>query len=64
MYCLMEWTAKRAAPDAFLRDGLAEPKIFVIGTEDALAESQSRRHYCALPGAATDPDDGQVWRPG
>ena len=37
-YQLKEWTAKRAAPDAFLRDVLAKPKIFVIGTEDELAK--------------------------
>jgi predicted nucleotidyltransferase len=36
VYSLKEWTAKRAAPDAFLRDVLAKPKIFVIGTEDEL----------------------------
>ena len=38
VYSLKEWTAKRAAPDAFLRDVLAKPKIFVIGTEDELAK--------------------------
>jgi len=35
---LVEWTAKRAAPDAFLRDVLAKPRIFVIGIEDELAK--------------------------
>jgi len=38
VYTLKEWTDKRAAPDAFLRDVLAKPKIFVIGTEDELAK--------------------------
>ena len=38
VYSLKEWTAKRAVPDAFLRDVLAKPKIFVIGTEDELAK--------------------------
>ena len=38
VYSLKEWTAKRAAPDGFLRDVLAKPKIFVIGTEDELAK--------------------------
>lgn len=38
VYTLKEWTAKRATPDAFLRDVLAKPKIFVIGTEDELAK--------------------------
>jgi len=38
VYSLKEWAAKRAAPDAFLRDVLAKPKIFVIGTEDELAK--------------------------
>ncbi len=38
VYSVKEWTAKRAAPDAFLRDLLAKPKIFVIGTEDELAK--------------------------
>ncbi len=38
VYPLKEWTARRAAPDAFLRDVLAKPKIFVIGTEDELAK--------------------------
>ena len=38
VYSLKEWTAKRAAPDAFLRDVLAKPKIFAIGTEDELAK--------------------------
>jgi len=38
VYSLKEWTDKRAAPDAFLRDVLAKPKIFVIGTEDELAK--------------------------
>ncbi len=27
-----------ATPDAFLRDVLAKPRIFVIGTEDELAK--------------------------
>ena len=38
VYSLKEWTARRAAPDAFLRDVLGKPKIFVIGTEDELAK--------------------------
>ena len=38
VYSLKEWTAKRATPDAFLRDVLARPKVFVIGTEDELAK--------------------------
>ncbi len=38
VYAVKEWTAKRAVPDAFLRDVLAKPKIFVIGTEDELAK--------------------------
>jgi predicted nucleotidyltransferase len=38
VYSVKEWTARRAAPDAFLRDVLAKPKIFVIGTEDELAK--------------------------
>ena len=38
VYSLKEWTAKRTAPDAFLRDVLAKPKIFVVGTEDELAK--------------------------
>lgn len=36
VYSPKEWRAKRAAPDAFLRDVLGKPKIFVIGTEDEL----------------------------
>lgn len=36
VYSVKEWTARRAAPDAFLRDVLAKPKIFVLGTEDEL----------------------------
>ena len=36
VYSVKEWTAKRAARDAFLRDVLGKPKIFVIGTEDEL----------------------------
>ncbi len=36
VYSVKEWTAKRAAPDAFLRDVLGKPKIFVIGSEDEL----------------------------
>ena len=48
VYSLKEWAAKRAAPDAFLRDVLAKPKIFVIGTQDELtkprrAKPRSRR---------------------
>jgi predicted nucleotidyltransferase len=42
VYGLREWMAKRTAPDAFLRDVLAKPKIFVIGAERELG--QSRRH--------------------
>lgn len=38
VYSVKEWAAKRAAPDAFLRDVLAKPKIFVIGTQDELAK--------------------------
>ena len=38
VYSLKEWAAKRSAPDAFLRDVLPKPKIFVIGTEDELAK--------------------------
>jgi predicted nucleotidyltransferase len=38
VYSLKEWSAKLAAPDVFLRDVLAKPKIFVIGTEDELAK--------------------------
>jgi predicted nucleotidyltransferase/DNA-binding transcriptional ArsR family regulator len=38
VYSVKEWTAKRAAPDGFLRDVLAKPKMFVIGTEDELAK--------------------------
>lgn len=38
VYSPKEWTGKRAKPDAFLRDVLAKPKIFVIGTEDELTK--------------------------
>ena len=38
VYSVKEWTAKHAAPDGFLRDVLAKPKMFVIGTEDELAK--------------------------
>ena len=38
VYSSKEWASKRAAPDAFLRDVLAKPKIFVIGTEDELEQ--------------------------
>ncbi len=40
VYSLKDWSAKRTTPDAFLRDVLAKPKIFVIGTEDELAKSR------------------------
>jgi predicted nucleotidyltransferase len=36
VYSVKEWTAKRAAPDSFLRDVLGKPKIFVIGSEHEL----------------------------
>lgn len=36
VYSVKEWDAKRAAPDAFLRDVLGKPRIFVIGSEDEL----------------------------
>jgi predicted nucleotidyltransferase len=42
VYGSREWAEKRAAPDAFLREVLAKPKIFVIGSERELG--QSRRH--------------------
>jgi predicted nucleotidyltransferase len=36
VYGLKEWKAKRRSPDAFLRDVLAKPKIFVVGGEREL----------------------------
>ncbi len=36
VYSLKEWASKRAAPDAFLREVLGRPKMFVIGSEDEL----------------------------
>ena len=36
VYAVKEWKAKRRAPDAFLRDVLARPKIFVMGSEREL----------------------------
>ena len=38
VYSRKEWATKCTTPDAFLRDVLAKPKIFVIGTEDELAK--------------------------
>jgi predicted nucleotidyltransferase len=38
VYGRTEWARKRRAPDAFLREVLAKPKIFVIGTEDELGK--------------------------
>jgi predicted nucleotidyltransferase len=40
VYSVKEWTTKRAAPDAFLREVLGKPKIFVIGSEHELEESR------------------------
>jgi predicted nucleotidyltransferase len=36
VYSAREWKHKRRAPDAFLRDVLGKPRIFVIGTEREL----------------------------
>jgi predicted nucleotidyltransferase len=36
VYGVKEWKQKRRSPDAFLRDVLAKPKIFVIGSEREL----------------------------
>ena len=36
VYEAKEWKQKRRAPDAFLRDVLAKPKIFVVGREREL----------------------------
>ena len=36
VYGVKEWKQKRRAPDAFLRDVLAKPKIFVVGSEREL----------------------------
>jgi DNA-binding transcriptional ArsR family regulator len=36
VYSVKEWKQKRRAPDAFLRDVLAKPKIFFIGSEHEL----------------------------
>lgn len=38
LYRLKEWQQKRRSPDAFLRDVLGKPKLFVIGTERELGE--------------------------
>ena len=38
VYGRKEWAEKRARPDAFIREVLAGPRIFVIGSEDELAE--------------------------
>ena len=38
VYTLKEWKEKRRSPDGFIRDVLAKPKIFVIGTEHELGE--------------------------
>jgi predicted nucleotidyltransferase len=38
VYARKEWARKRRAPDAFLREVLAKPKIFVIGSEDELGK--------------------------
>lgn len=38
VYGVKEWAQKRRAPDAFLREVLAKPKIFVIGTEHELGK--------------------------
>lgn len=38
VYGLTEWAGKRRSPDAFLRDVLASPRIFVIGGEHELGE--------------------------
>jgi hypothetical protein len=36
VYGVKEWNQKRRSPDAFLRDVLAKPKIFVMGNEREL----------------------------
>jgi predicted nucleotidyltransferase len=36
VYGVKEWKKKRSSPDAFLRDVLAKPKIFVVGGEREL----------------------------
>ena len=38
VYSRSEWAEKRAKPDAFMREVLEGPKLFVIGSEDELAE--------------------------
>ncbi|HVL34341.1 MAG TPA: hypothetical protein VM489_01585, partial [Burkholderiales bacterium] len=38
VYTRKEWAEKRAQPDAFMREVLDSPKLFVIGSEDELAE--------------------------
>lgn len=38
VYSRKEWLQKRAKPDAFFREVLDGPKLFVIGSEDELAE--------------------------
>jgi predicted nucleotidyltransferase len=36
VYGVKEWKQKRRSPDAFLREVLAKPKIFVMGSEREL----------------------------
>lgn len=36
VYSVREWKQKRRSPDAFLRDVLAKPKIFIVGGEREL----------------------------
>ena len=38
VYGVKEWAQKRRAPDAFLREVLAKPKIFVIGAQHELGK--------------------------
>lgn len=38
VYSRKEWAQKRAKPDAFIREVLEGPKLFVIGSEHELAE--------------------------
>jgi predicted nucleotidyltransferase len=40
VYRRKEWAQKRAKPDAFIREVLEGPKLFVIGSEHELAESR------------------------
>jgi len=56
VYSLKEGTAQRTAPDAFLRDVLAKPKIFVIGTEDKLAKPRRAKFRARQASAGGDPD--------